>query len=320
VEWTDDLTVRVAHGTSLRDLVLYLRAVDEQGTRRRDVLAVLTERFALPFDDARLAMDRVGGGVVRAATGNPANAPDPVKDPLAWMSYRLELGLPVDDDAVGPSSEQRASAQALLERARRGEPTHGTDDIAVALEVARLAVASQESDRTRYHLLLEAATSISVAAEACITRLGEQPCAPEGSQEWVDGVALAAAARHVTAKFAAQPDPELEERGLALVGRIVTRLLGQCHAFVGRAMIDSARCVQRNGDPERAASRAEAVLADFEVLLDWFEVDAPFDEHVIALEYLLAAVELIIQVRGSSTELDAFRERTRRVLDRSVAD
>jgi len=43
-------------------------------------------------------------------------------------------------------------------------------------------------------------------------------------------------------------------------------------------------------------------------------------EHVIALEYLLAAVELISQVRGSSTELDALRERTRRVLSRSVAD
>jgi hypothetical protein len=82
---------------------LYLRAADEEGTRRRDVLAVLTERFALPFDDARLAMDRVGGGVVRAASGNPANEPDPLKDPLAWTSYRLELGLPVDDDPLGPS-------------------------------------------------------------------------------------------------------------------------------------------------------------------------------------------------------------------------
>jgi hypothetical protein len=41
------------------------------------------------------------------------------------------------------------------------------------------------------------------------------------------------------AKFAAQPDPLIEERGLGLVGRIVTRLLGQCHAFVGRAMIES---------------------------------------------------------------------------------
>jgi hypothetical protein len=53
-------------------------------------------------------------------------------------------------------------------------------------------------------------------------------------------------------------------------------------------MIESARCIQRNGDPDRAAGYAEAVLADFEALLDRFEVDAPFDEDVIALEYPLA--------------------------------
>ncbi|MFD8494930.1 hypothetical protein [Amycolatopsis sp. NPDC059657] len=320
MQWTDDMTARLARGTSARALVLYLRAADEEGTSRRDVLAVLTERFALSFDDARLAMDRVGGGVVRAASGNQANEPDPVKDPLAWTSYRLTLGLPVEEDALEPSLEERAAAEALLERARRGEPTHGTEDVAVALEVARLAVASEEPDRTRFYLLLEAATSLSVAAEACIDRLGPQPCAPEGSQEWVDGVALAAAARQVTAKFAAQPDPELEEQGLGLVGRIVTRLLGQCHAFVGRVMIESARCIQRNGDPGRAARHVEAVLADFEVLLDRFEDDAPFDEDVIALEYLLAAVELSIEVRGSSTELEALRSRTKQVLSRSLPD
>lgn len=308
------MTVRLARGTSTRMLVSYLRAATNEGARRRDVLAVLTERFGLSFDDARLAMDRVGGGVARAKSGNPANQPDPGKDPMAWISYRLELGLPVDDDAPGPSLEVQASAEALLERARSGAATHGTEDVAVALEVARLAVASQEPDRTRFHLLLEAATSISVAAEACIARLGQWPCAPEGSQEWIDGVALAEAARQVTAMFAAQPDPELEERGLALVGRIVTRLLGQSYAFVGRAMVESARCIQRNGDPERAAAHVEAVLVDFEILLDRFEVDAPFDEHVIALEYLLAAVELIIEVRGSAPELDALRHRTKQVL------
>jgi len=320
VEWTDDLTVRVARRTSRRALVSYLRATREERVRRREVLAVLTERFALPFDDARLAMDRVAGGVVRAASGNPANEPDPIKDPLAWMSYRLELGLPVEDDLLGPSPRQRASAEALLEGARRGEPTQGTEDVAVALEVARLAVASQEPDRTRFHLLLEAATSISVAAEACVVRVGQRPCAPEGSQEWVDGVALAAAARQITAAFAAQADPQLEERGLALVGRIVTRLLGQCHAFVGRAMIESARCIQRNGDPDRAARHVEAVVSDFEVLLDEFEVEEPFDEYVIALEYLLAAVELIVEVRGGSTELDALGNRTSNVLARSLTD
>jgi len=85
-------------------------------------------------------------------------------------------------------------------------------------------------------------------------------------------------------------------------------------------MIESARCIQRNGDPDRAATHVEAVLADFDVLLDEFEVDPPFDEHVIALEYLLAAVALIIEVRGSSPELDALRDRTRHVLGRSSMD
>lgn len=71
------------------------------------------------------------------------------------------------------------------------------------------------------------------------------------------------------------------------MGRIVTQVLGQCQAFVGRVVLDSARCIQRNGDPGRAADHVEAVVADFQVLLEWFEVDALFDEHVVALEYLL---------------------------------
>jgi len=85
-------------------------------------------------------------------------------------------------------------------------------------------------------------------------------------------------------------------------------------------MIESARCIQRNGDPGRAATHAEAVVADFSVLLDQFEADAPFDEHVIALEYLMAAVDLIIETGGGSAELDALRVRTEQVLARAVAD
>ncbi|WP_433796570.1 hypothetical protein [Actinoplanes sp. CA-252034] len=320
MEWTDDLAVRLARGTTAQALVRFLRAADGDGLSRREVLAVLTERFALSFDDARLALDRVQGGVVRASSGNPANEPDPVKDPLAWMSYRLELGLPVDQDPPWPSADQRAAAEALLEGAGRGEPTRGTEDVAVALEVARLAVASQEPGRVRFHLLLEAATALSTAAEACVRRRGEMPCAPEGSQEWVDGVALATAARAVTARFAAQPDPQLEQRGYMLVGSIVTRLLGQSYAFVGRAMIDSARCLQRNGDPERAARHSDHVVADFTVLLDRFEADDPFDEYVIALESLLAAIEILTEVRGPSADLTALATRTRQTLARAETD
>ncbi len=318
MEWTDDMTVRLAPGTSVQDVVRLLRHAGQHGTPRREVLGVLTEHFALPFDDARLAMDRVAGGIVRAASGNPANEPDPVKDPLAWASYRIELGLPVDGEAAQTAPAVREAADALVEGARRGEATRGTDQVAVALEVARRAVAmvAQEPGPIRLRLLLEAATCLSVAAEARIAGLRGGPCAKEGSPEWVDGVALAEAAREVTARFAAQPDPELEERGLMLVGRIVTCLMGQSAAFVGRVMLDSARCIQRNGDPNRAASHVEPVLTEFAWLLDRFEVDPPFDEHVLALEHLLAAIDLTIEVRGATAHLDALRRRTARVLAR----
>lgn len=322
MEWTDDMTVRLGHGTSALTLVSYLRASNEEHLCRSELLTVLTERFALPFDDARLALDRFQGGITRAMSGNAANEPDQAKDPIAWASYQLELGLPVDEAPLGPPPEVEASASALLDRARNGEPTSGTEDVAVALEVTRVAVASQEPAGIRFHLLLEAATSISVAAETCISRLQQRqwPCAPAGSEEWVDGVALAAAARQVTTKFASQPDPEFEERSLGLVGRVVTMILGQCHAFVGRAMVESAQCIKRNGDPKRAATHVEPVLTDFEIVLEWFQDDGPFDEHVTALNYLLEAIDLIIEVRGSSTELDNLRRRTSETLGRAVPD
>ncbi|MEZ5282068.1 MAG: hypothetical protein R2770_16535 [Acidimicrobiales bacterium] len=172
----------------------------------------------------------------------------------------------------------------------------------------------------RYYLLLEAATAVSVAAETLIDTLGKQPCAQQGSQQWADGLALAGAARAITAKFAAQPDPELEERGLALVGRIVTRVLGQSYAHVGRAMYESALCIQRNGDPNRAAEHVDAVLTDFAPLLRRFEDEDPVDEDVIALEYLRSCIKLVAQVRGSSSELRSLLSQTEEALARGILE
>lgn len=48
-------------GESMSSLVAYVREVVANRAAWPEVLAVLTERFALPFDDARLVMDRVQG-------------------------------------------------------------------------------------------------------------------------------------------------------------------------------------------------------------------------------------------------------------------
>lgn len=226
------------------------------------------------------------------------------------------MGFSAGDDVDPFSLAQRDEAAALLHRARRREPTKGTEDAGVAIVTAGLAVASTEPDATRFYLLLEAATAVSVAAEALIDTLGPRPCAPQGSQQWADGLALASAARSITEKFAAQPDPELEERGLALVGRIVTRVLGQSYAHVGRAMYESALCIQRNGDPNRAADHVDAVLTDFAPLLRRFVDEDPVDEDVIALEYLRSCIELVAQARGNTSGLQALLNQTEDALAR----
>ena len=313
VESTNDMSVRLARDRSMRDLVGWLHR--HEGSSEREILVGLTDEFALSFNDARLVVDRAGAGVIRAA--NPTNEPDALKDPVAWATYRHATGHPVDDTPILPTTDtQRNDAAKLLNAALEEGSTKGTDDVGVALIVARAAVNSNETDDIRYRLLLQAATAISGAAEHCIESLGDQPCAIEGSQTWVDASELVRAARDVTERFAAQPDPDLEERGLALVGRIVTRLQGQCHAFVGRAMLDSARCIHRNGDAERAASQVEPVLHDFSVLLDWLGDGELSVEHVIASEQLVESIDLIDSVRGSSTEREILRQRCETLLAR----
>jgi hypothetical protein len=44
VTWSGDLTVRLARGTTARGLVEFPRAAQSEGSPRREVLAVLTER------------------------------------------------------------------------------------------------------------------------------------------------------------------------------------------------------------------------------------------------------------------------------------
>src|SRR6516165_7485219 len=84
--WTEDLSMCLARGETVVSLVDYVLESERAGTSWGDRLEVLTHRFALSYDDARLAIDRVSGGRVRAS--DPSNEPDRIKDPIAWVSYR----------------------------------------------------------------------------------------------------------------------------------------------------------------------------------------------------------------------------------------
>jgi len=81
--WTDDMRVPLPVGKTVHQLVDQILTAFEQD---RDDTAILE---GLQID---LGVDRVRGGMTRAATGDADNAPDPTKDPIAWVSYRRSLG------------------------------------------------------------------------------------------------------------------------------------------------------------------------------------------------------------------------------------
>ena len=61
-------------------------------TPRSVLLGELTEDYALSYDDARLVLDRVEGGMFRAGTASPTNEPSAERDPVAHFSYRRARG------------------------------------------------------------------------------------------------------------------------------------------------------------------------------------------------------------------------------------
>lgn len=309
IEWTDDMTVRIAQGESILSLVTYVNGALREEKPWSDVVVVLARRFALTFDDAELVWDRVQGGATRAATGNPLNEPDAAKDPVAWAAYRIALGHDVSEEPI-TSKSVAGAAQKIWQRAKRGARTQGFKDVATALELTQRALATDDAGADMARALLDAATYISVAGEALIDRLGAKRCAPDGSQDWVDGVALATAARQLAERFGAQPDPDLEDRAYQLAGRIVTGLLGQSFAHVGWAMLDSARCALRHGEDERAADFAKSLIGDFAVLVDGTVDELHVDHHRIGLECLLEAIDIKASAEGSTAELSDLQKRT----------
>lgn len=84
---TDNLTVRLPPDITLDDLVDYVFEYESHDTSRQELLYTLSTYFALSYDDARLVLDRVCGGKVRASSGLTINEPDPTKDPIAYISY-----------------------------------------------------------------------------------------------------------------------------------------------------------------------------------------------------------------------------------------
>ena len=85
--WTDDMNITIPSGHPIEEIVEFIIAAEMRKQAGELTETELVQTFFLSPEDAVLAIDRVCGGVVRAATQNEANRPDKTKDPLAYHSY-----------------------------------------------------------------------------------------------------------------------------------------------------------------------------------------------------------------------------------------
>ncbi len=98
---TADLSIALPPALTVERIVDVVLRAERDRVPRRATLAGLVA-LGLSEDDAHLALDRVLGGIVRAATRHPANAPAKDKDPVAWASYERCMGEPNIPESARP--------------------------------------------------------------------------------------------------------------------------------------------------------------------------------------------------------------------------
>jgi hypothetical protein len=109
--WTDDMSIVLPSGVT-PDKVVDVVLRSEANREAYETIVAELVKMGLTEDDARLAHDRALGGLVRAATRNPMNAPLQDKDPIAWTSYqRSDFG-----DTKVVAALETAIARLTLER------------------------------------------------------------------------------------------------------------------------------------------------------------------------------------------------------------
>ena len=90
--FTDDMSVPLPADRTPEQVVDFVIAANEGDLDHAALVAALGTEFGLSAEDAELAIDRVGGGMFRAMTGNLANCPNRDKDPIAWASFQRAIG------------------------------------------------------------------------------------------------------------------------------------------------------------------------------------------------------------------------------------
>lgn len=100
--WTDDVNVTIRANRTPPELVLAVMGLVQNIHGGSEMVDQIAREFGMSEEDARLAFDRVQGGIIRALTARWDNCPNRDKDPLAWLSFHETWQtLPTNHQAPG---------------------------------------------------------------------------------------------------------------------------------------------------------------------------------------------------------------------------
>ena len=127
---------------------------------------------------------------------------------------------------------------------------------------------------------------------------------------WTSGAGYANLCRKLTLHFRKSGWLHREENASSLWANATLAVCSHYRHLVGPAMLANADCQERLGNSARAAQMYRAVVADFELLLDWDYSDGPLDENErTALESLRTAARRLLQIgTNSDDETDKLRK------------
>jgi hypothetical protein len=105
-----DLSICLNSGRTLEELAQLVFDLLDAGVPYESTLERVRSQFALSSADAALGVDRAMGGLVRAASAQPMNCPDPNQDPIARASFALALRHPANIAALVTKLNHKESA------------------------------------------------------------------------------------------------------------------------------------------------------------------------------------------------------------------
>ncbi|MGC4045700.1 MAG: hypothetical protein QM758_18060 [Armatimonas sp.] len=193
------------------------------------------------------------------------------------------------------------------------------------------AESKQRTEAALNALKTDKESEMRAAVEAALTFLVEQvntlrakangyPANPIQADVWMDGAALATHGAALTEALHETDWTEAELTAAQCWASATLAVQSHYRNLVGPAMLAMAGPAERLGDVTQAAGLYDAVIKDFEDLIDTYEGEtAPLseeDEDRVALESLKTALERRLVIYPNETERRAQLERLLPILAR----